>query len=607
MIRFNTVKNKLSLLMVLSVVLLTLILQLSSYITTNRYMKKLTISVLKTKLDGDIESSKNLLNIHFGSLTLKDSRLIDSKGNSIEGNSLFVDQVLDQLGVLCTIFVSKESDFTRVSTNIKDANGERVLGTKLGSNSAAFLDISNKKRYIGEAVIFGSNFLTMYEPILDRSNKLIGILFIGIPMTNIEDTITIFIKYILLNTFLFALVILIIILIIQNIFLNKTLAPLNKTIVMLKDISQGNGDLTKTIEINSNDDMKDLGDYFNLTIAKIRELILSVKKESYTLNNIGEDLSSNMTETAAAIYQITQNISSTKEQSLKQASSVDNTKKNMDQIIESINTLDESISSQSANIVESSSAIEQMLANIRSVGNTIEKNTSYVKELKKVSIEGKSGVDNVSNVISNITNESEGLLEISTIIQKIASQTNLLSMNAAIEAAHAGDSGKGFAVVADEIRKLAEDSGNQAKIISSVLKKMKSLIDSVSSSILEVSQVFNKVTDKINIVYTQEISIKNAMDEQNHGSNEILTAINELNRITNEVKERSSLMLRNSSDVLEEMNLLTMITNEINNGMDEMNVGAGEINTSVSEVNRISGDNKNSIKVLTDDIDKFIV
>lgn len=603
--KFNTVKNKITLLIILSVVLLTTSFLISSYNNSKGSMKKLSIETLTMKLEGDINSTWFIFKDYYGSVSLRNDKLLDADNNPINEDSSYVDRISSELGVLCTIFSKDGDDFKRITTNIRKEGGERVIGTLLGKDSAAYPSMIEKKRYIGNAFILGKPYLTSYDPIFDNHNNVIGILFIGIPIVQIENTINSSLKESFTTTIILSLVILIVILFIQNIILGRILLPLGKSISMLKEISQGDGDLTQRLEVKTHDDMKDMGNYFNLTIEKIRQLVLSVKGESHNLNNIGSELSSNMTETASAIYEITKNINSAKEQSIKQSKSVELTHKNMDLIIESINSLNSTIENQSTNIVQSSSAIEEMLANISSVSGTIEKNSSYVRELKAVSLEGQRGIEDVSDVIKNINNESEGLLEISQIIQNIASQTNLLSMNAAIEAAHAGESGKGFAVVADEIRKLAEDSGNQAKVIGDVLDNMKELIDRVSESILEVSEKFNRVVDRTNVVYQQEVTIRNAMEEQTHGSNEILTAINQLKDITNQVRDKSQDMLHNSNSVVNEMNTLSIISNEISNGMNEMTIGADEINSAVTEVNTISEDNRRSIEVLNSEIDKF--
>jgi methyl-accepting chemotaxis protein len=192
-------------------------------------------------------------------------------------------------------------------------------------------------------------------------------------------------------------------------------------------------------------------------------------------------------------------------------------------------------------------------------------------------------------------------------MENIASQTNLLSMNAAIEAAHAGEAGKGFAVVAGEIRKLAESSGEQSKTISEVLKKIKESIDTITVSTGSVLKQFEAINSSIKIVADQETNIRNAMEEQGEGSKQILDAIAELNEITRHVKAGSTEMLQGSREVIQESKKLDMVTQEISGGMKEMATGADQINTAVNEVNTISGRNKQNIDILMKEVSRFKV
>jgi methyl-accepting chemotaxis protein len=248
-----------------------------------------------------------------------------------------------------------------------------------------------------------------------------------------------------------------------------------------------------------------------------------------------------------------------------------------------------------------------MLANIQSVTQTLVKNANNVKDLAGASEVGRSSLQEVATDIQEIARESEGLLEINSVMENIASQTNLLSMNAAIEAAHAGEAGKGFAVVAEEIRKLAESSGEQSKTISSVLKKIKDAIDKITKSTNEVLKRFEAISSGVKTVSDQEENIRNAMEEQNEGRKQILEAISRLNEITQMVKNGSLEMLEGSKEVIQEGKNLEMVTQEITNGMNEMASGAEQINIAVNRVNTISGSNKENIDILVKEISRFKV
>ena len=383
--------------------------------------------------------------------------------------------------------------------------------------------------------------------------------------------------------------------------------PIIYTVAMLRDVSEGEGDLTKTVLVKGRDEIADMGHYFNLTLEKIKNMIISIKRQSVSLFNIGNELASNMTETAATINEITANIQSIKGRVISQSASVTEANAAMEQITANINKLNDHIENQTSSVSQSSSAIEEMLANIQSVTQTLIKNVNNVEALSEASGIGHTGLQEVSSDIQEIARESEGLLEINAVMENIASQTNLLSMNAAIEAAHAGEAGKGFAVVADEIRKLAESSGEQSKTISTVLKKIKGSIDKITASTDNVLQKFEAIDVGVKTVSDQEENIRNAMEEQGAGSKQILEAIARLNEITQEVKNGSLEMLQSSRDVIQESRSLDLVSQEISGGMNEMATGADQINVAVHRVNEISGQNKESIDALVQEVSRFKV
>jgi len=389
--------------------------------------------------------------------------------------------------------------------------------------------------------------------------------------------------------------------------LDVTTKPIVKVAETLKDISQGEGDLTRSITVNSKDEIGDLAKYFNLTLEKIKKLIIVIKKEATKLTDIGNDLASNMTETAAAINEITSNIQSIKGRVISQSASVTETNATMEQVVGNITKLNGHVESQSENISMASSAIEEMVANINSVTNTLINNAANVSTLKEASEVGRNGLQEVATDIQEIARESEGLLEINSVMENIASQTNLLSMNAAIEAAHAGEAGKGFAVVADEIRKLAESSGEQSKTIGTVLKKIAESIKKITVSTDNVLKKFEAIDSSVKTVSDQEENIRNAMEEQAEGSKQLLQSAGGLKEINFQVKGGSEEMFEGSKEVMNESRNLEKVTQEITGGMNEMATGADQVNIAVNHVNDISGRNREGINNLMQEVSRFKV
>ncbi|MDR3114520.1 MAG: methyl-accepting chemotaxis protein [Treponema sp.] len=381
--------------------------------------------------------------------------------------------------------------------------------------------------------------------------------------------------------------------------------PIASTMIMLKDIAEG--DLTQELTLHSRDELGDMVRFLNFTVERIKHLVLSIRKEAEVLSQTGGDLAANMTETAAAINEITANLQNINVQTGKQEELVQSTDTVMEQMLENIQTLTREIETQTRCVHESSSAVEKLLSNIQSVTQSLVKNEANINKLSQAAQVGYSGLQEVSADIQGIARESEGLLEINEVMENIAGQTNLLSMNAAIEAAHAGAAGKGFAVVADEIRKLAESSGEQSKTIGDVLKRIKDSIDTITKATNEVLQHFEAIRDGVKTVTEQERHIRSAMEEQGTGSKTILESISSLNEITGEVKDRARGMLGGSHEVIEESKALGQISGEISNGMQEMVCGADQINIVVHRVNDISLENKKQIGLLMAEVSRFKV
>jgi methyl-accepting chemotaxis protein len=254
---------------------------------------------------------------------------------------------------------------------------------------------------------------------------------------------------------------------------------------------------------------------------------------------------------------------------------------------------------------ESSEAVNRIIEKIVAIDRILEANAAAVESLENATAVGKENLGNVSSLVSEIEENSSGLVEMSNVIQKIASQTNLLAMNAAIEAAHAGGFGKGFAVVADEIRKLAEQSNRQGKVIKGSLKELSASLTAIAQSIGEVRAKFESIYDVAKVVKEQEIVVMNAMTEQNEGNRQVLDAMKAINDSTVHVKDSSVEMLSGAEQVAEEMTHLAAVTKKINDSMESISNGVGEISTAMDLVTQSSSKNQQDINTLAAEIGTF--
>lgn len=383
--------------------------------------------------------------------------------------------------------------------------------------------------------------------------------------------------------------------------------PLVKTTRALKTIAHAEGDLTVRLEEKGNDEIADLSHYFNRTISKIDESIQNVDESAKTMSEMGEHLSKNTAEVAEEMDKISKNIDDIKTQAIEQSASVTETSETMNEIISSIKELDGGIEKQSESVNSSSSYVKRMVENINDISATLSGTLSSMAALSEATNLGKTAVTGANETAKQIEKDSLALLDAAKIIQTIASQTNLLAMNAAIESAHAGESGAGFSVVAEEIRKLAEGAALQGKAISDRLKEISSEISCLSLSTQTSESHFVHIYDLSKKVNDMSEKAVNALKEQKKYSEEILGSIENVRHITEEVKGKSSEMLGGSEAVSQEMTRLDGITEKITYAIKEMASGQEKVHQAVNEVNGISLRTKEAIDSLSLVVGKFKV
>ena len=372
----------------------------------------------------------------------------------------------------------------------------------------------------------------------------------------------------------------------------------------LRELAKGNHDKA-IVTIQSRDEIGLLMNDVNSFISSDKDTVVLVTDCVTTSNDSMSLLTQKVQDSNDAVGTVLRAIAQVEDEVENQATGIEHTQASVNKITNLINEQNTDIQSLATNITEASAAVEQMVTNIHSVSQILKKNTLTVSQLSNAASEGQKTVETAAASSRQIYEESEGLMEASEIIKHIAEQTNMLAMNAAIEAAHAGDAGKGFAVVADEIRKLAEDSSSQSLAITNRLKGLGHTINIVSENTQQVEQHFATIFDFAKTVQSQEDVIMRAMEEQTSGSTQVLESMRTIHDLTNHINENSESVLRDSKNIDQEMVKLVQITDQITTAVNRISDSTENVTNTLKTTNTELGRNQETLQKLSDTMSHY--
>lgn len=517
--------------------------------------------------------------LRFKNLELK--HILSTIRTDMDAYEQEMNRIWEQLLKTCEMF--EKTNLTETEKALIDAFRKSMDSYETAHAPA--IQLSNKLVGGKESILI---FLNSLEPLSEQSLKILSDLKQAAQSSaenSVQHAQNIF-RLSLISIAVSLLVMILVSILLTRFLVRGLLSNLNRGIEFASSIALG--DLTHVMETGKDPELGALIQALNQMSERLSGLIISIQTKMNRLATVGSELKENMDNTASSVNEILQNVEKIQQGIETQSAGVTETSSAMEQILHNIQSLTHMIEQQSSAVTESSSAIEEMVSNIRSVTTNIERMGNDFTDLVNAAQTGKEKVEGVNKQIQDISKQSSKLLETNAVIATISAQTNLLAMNAAIEAAHAGAYGAGFAVVADEIRKLAELSAVRAKETKQDLRGVIDVISSVVGSSTEAEVAFDHISKKIEDLSNLIYQIKNSMVEQSTGSQEILSALSNINDITAHVREASGEMEKGSAAVVEEVEDLIRQTDLVRTSVEQIAQGAGSIQSAVGAVQDLS-------------------
>ncbi len=408
------------------------------------------------------------------------------------------------------------------------------------------------------------------------------------------------------KNFIFAIVAVLVLMgLIMIVVIRGNLIPIKKLLTVMKALE--NRDLTVRSGIKGKTEISELSHALDAMAGEFDNLLAEIKKTSQNVDDSNNDLSSAVEESVSAVREMVASIDSVNNSLEKEKSVIQKNVSIVEEQREGTKTIVHLVEEQTGAIEHSSASIEEMSASIGEVTKSTAQAKSLGTELSTTANSGWEKVEAVIKAIDDIGNAAEHIQESVIGIRKIASTTNLLSMNASIEAAHAGAAGKGFAVVAEEINKLAESSAEEANLIKHQMSETMSFIKSGTLLSHEVGNAFKDILSNIQGTVEIIMNIANAMDEQSSASKEIMFTMNDLVELTRKIKETTEAEDSSSKNLISTIKDLENLSMEILNASNEQKIGGNELLVALDMLQEVSVKNKESIIILDENVQKFKV
>lgn len=365
------------------------------------------------------------------------------------------------------------------------------------------------------------------------------------------------------------------------------------------------GDLTVRFKVQSKDELGQLARDLDAFAESLKDTMATVQSSSSTSVNVKGELVATATEASASVHQINANTAFITGNIINLSETVDSVKSAVALADSEILSLEHLLFDQSAMIEESTASVTQMIASIGSVTDATVRRRTAGEDLVESARKGGEKLAATVAIIRDITANVDDISGTAKMIRDLANQTNLLAMNAAIEAAHAGDAGMGFAIVADEIRRLAEASSINSKRISGVLKEVVTKIEQAASSGDSTKVVFNLMDTEVAAASGAFSEIAAAMSQLRAGGEQILEAMASLRKASAEVEEGRISIADSARRTSSVVSAVERVASEVKGSVTEISTGMADINAAVANVATLSDELGQMIGGLDSELRRF--